>query len=202
MKMSSKTILVGLGLTILVAGYLAWRYGEAHPSTDDAYLGANVVRIGSQLTAPVSVVHVQSYQKVTRGQPLFELDPAPYQLAVERAEIALQQTMDSVGGAEAGLDAALALVTQREAELVDAGRNAQRILSLVAKGTLSASQGDDAKASTVTARAQLDAARAQLEQARRSLGLTGAKNTQLRAAESTLAEAKLQLSYTPASMPR
>jgi len=201
MSIANKFWLVLALVVLVVAGYGYWRYTEVHPSTDDAYLGANVVRIGAQVEAPVSAVHVRSYQSVVRDQALFELDPESFRLAVERAEILLQQTMDAVGGTEAGLGAARALVSQREAELVDTRRNSERVLSLVAKGTLPASQGDDAKASLATAEAELEAARAQLEQARRNLGLTGPKNTQLRASEVTLAEAKLQLSYTRVDAP-
>lgn len=201
MKTSRNITLSVLGLIALVGGYLGWRYMEGHPSTDDAYLDADVVRIGPQVTGAVAQVPVQSHQEVRRGDLLFEIDPAPFRIAVERAQIQLEQTSDAVGATEAGLGAARALVTQREAELVDARRNAERVLALVAKGTVPASQGDDARASITTAEAQLDAARAQLEQARRNLGLTGEKNAQLRAAEAALAEAQLQLSYTRVTAP-
>ena len=59
MKIGSKAALSVLALAVLLGAYLAWRYAETHPSTDDAYPGANVVRVGAQVTAPVSVVHVQ-----------------------------------------------------------------------------------------------------------------------------------------------
>lgn len=196
-----KILLAFIVLMVAVAGGVYWQYTRTYVTTDDAYVGANVVRIGAQVQAPVSAVLVSSYQFVKQGDTLLRLNPQPFQLAVQRAEIQLQQAMEAVGASTAGLGAAESLVDEREAELQDAQRNRDRILTLVADGMLPVSQADDARTRAAAAAAQLSAARAQLEQARRALGVTGAGNAQLRAAETALSQARLQLSYTTVEAP-
>ena len=87
MRISRNAVLPTLGVIALLGGYAAWRHFEAHRSTDDACLGADVARIGSRITGGVSSVPVQSHQAVRRGGLLFEVDPAPFRIAVERAQI-------------------------------------------------------------------------------------------------------------------
>ena len=201
MGTSRKVLLFAILAIVAAAAFGYWRYTRLYVTTDDAYVGANVVRVGAQVTAPVSAVLVRSFQTVKRGDTLLKLEAQPFQLAEQRAGIQLQQAMESVGASTAGLGAAESLVDQREAELQDARRNRDRILTLVADGMLPASQADDSRTKAASAEAQLAAARAQLEQARRALGVTGAGNTQLRAAETALSQARLQLSYTTVESP-
>ncbi len=60
---------------------------------DDAYLGADVVRIGSQVTGPVSSVSVHSRQAVRRGDLLCEVDPALLQeLEAQREKVRRRAT--------------------------------------------------------------------------------------------------------------
>src|SRR4051812_24355043 len=51
-------------------------YGRYFESTDDAYVGGNVVAITSKENATVLALHADNTQTVKRGQLLIEMDPA------------------------------------------------------------------------------------------------------------------------------
>jgi len=87
--------------------------------------------------------------EVTQGQPLFQIDPAPLQAA---------------------LDAALAALAQAEAQSTNAHVAAQRARELVPSGLVSRSDLDNAEASERSSAAAVQQARANVETARISLG--------------------------------
>jgi membrane fusion protein (multidrug efflux system) len=64
---------------------LYWRHAEIYPSTDNAYTGANIVRVASQVSGPVVRVYVKDDDKVANGDPLFDIDPTLYDAALRNA---------------------------------------------------------------------------------------------------------------------
>ena len=72
---------------LAVAGGLAWWVnGGRYVSTDNAYVGADKALITPYVTGPIVAVHVTEGQHVKKGDPLFDLDPAPYQTALALAK--------------------------------------------------------------------------------------------------------------------
>ena len=64
-----------------------WGIIERHPRTDDAAARANVVGIVPRVRGPIIKLDVQDNQLVKKGDLLFEIDPADYELALEKSEI-------------------------------------------------------------------------------------------------------------------
>jgi len=96
----------------------------------------------------------QDYQEgdmVGKGQVLFEIDPRPFQAALDQAE---------------------GILAQMEALHENARANLARVQPLAARNALSKKDLDDAVASERSARAQVLAARAAVEKARLDLGFT------------------------------
>src|SRR5437868_3875731 len=123
-------------------------------STNDAYVNANIVQISPQVTGKISRMYVTNNQYVKKGQPLFDIDEKPFQLAVNSLEASL-----TVGNAE--LDNAL--LTKN------------RVLAIVKKKFLSDQDGDNAIANYKMAAAKLEQAKANLEQATLNLDYTQIK---------------------------
>lgn len=88
---------------------------------------------------------------VKEGEPLFEIDPAPYQAAV---------------------DSALANLARAEASLASASAQAKRFRSLVETSAISQQTYDDAVASELVAKAEIAAAKAAVKVAEINLGYT------------------------------
>lgn len=88
---------------------------------------------------------------VKKGQPLFQIDPAPFQASVDQQKAA---------------------VAQAQASLDNARRDVARLKPLARSGATSRKSLDDAVSSEQIAKANLQAAQAQLKQAQINLGYT------------------------------
>jgi membrane fusion protein, multidrug efflux system len=84
---------VGVGLSVLAAAasVLLWLWLSRFESTDDAQIDGHIAALSSRITGTVTAVHVQENDTVQAGQPLVELDPRDYQVALDRTQAALAQ---------------------------------------------------------------------------------------------------------------
>ncbi len=79
-------LLVVIPLIALAAGFAWWLTGGRYVTTDNAYVGADKSLITPQVTGAIVAVHVIEGQKVKVGDPLFDIDPKPYEIAVALAK--------------------------------------------------------------------------------------------------------------------
>jgi len=79
-------LVVVLPAAALAIGLALWLSGGRYISTDNAYVGADKVLITPQVTGPIVAVHVVEGQRVAVGDPLFDIDPEPYRIALELAQ--------------------------------------------------------------------------------------------------------------------
>ena len=193
-----------LGVSLLVAGVLALlvlRRTERYPTTDDAYVQANVVGIVAQVAGPIVNLAVVDNQRVRAGDLLFEIDPRPFQIAVDKARAELDRTgfdvtalTDAVTSAEAGVRYAQARLRLAETQW-------RRVEPLSKIGAVPFQDRDKAQAALDGARAGLDNANAELAQAQANLGKADADNPDIRAAVAALEDAELKLSYATVVAP-
>jgi len=94
-------------LVVTVGGVLGyWRYAAIYPSTDNAYTGADIVRIAPLVSGPVTSVYVAEDDKVSKGDPLFDIDPAPYEAALRGARAQFDAAVNATGTAGEDLKSA------------------------------------------------------------------------------------------------
>jgi membrane fusion protein (multidrug efflux system) len=139
---------------------------------------------------------VRDQQTVRAGEVLFEIDPQPYQLAVDAAEAQLEMAYQGSTQEKAAVAAARATVIQRSAELANARSNEKRARDLTEQKLISAQNAETVATQARTAEAAVSAAQANLQQSLGALGQAGARNAGVRAATSQLAKAQLDLSHT------
>lgn len=115
-----KLLITLIGI-IVVSGFFYWLHVRRYINTDNAYVNANIIKVASQVNGRVIKQNVQNNQLVKSGELLFELDVAPFQMAVdkEKAELA-----------------------SAEATLINAQANTKRIIAL-AKNNVSSPQDQD-----------------------------------------------------------
>ncbi|MEH6951535.1 HlyD family secretion protein [Nitrobacter sp. NHB1] len=82
-------LLVVLPLIALIAGLAFYLSGGRYVTTDDAYVGAQKVLITPEVSGKIDSVTVTEGQHVKTGDPLFEIDPAPFRFAVQQAQAKL-----------------------------------------------------------------------------------------------------------------
>lgn len=146
---AKKFWLVSAGILFLVL--LAYGYSlyiTYYPSTDDAYVQADVVNIASQVTGPVDHIYVADHQQVKKNQLLFSIDPAPFEVALRQAQSTVEQI---------------------QAQVDTQSKDTARILPLVEHGQLPKSIGDDSQGQLDQYRAALKVAQAQLANAQINL---------------------------------
>ena len=84
--------LVRVGITMLAAavayviGWQLWQYYVGQPWTRDGRVRADVVGVAADVSGLVSEVLVRDNQPVRRGDTLFRIDPARFELALRQAE--------------------------------------------------------------------------------------------------------------------
>lgn len=192
-----------VAITLLIAAGFFYHYTREqarYPATEDAYIGANVTRIAPQVSGPVLTLAVQQNQRVRRGQLLFTIDPAPFQLAVVQAQAALNTTRQSYNEAEAALHVAEAQLAQNEVQAANAARNAARVHALAQQQYLSRAQDDDARTAARAAAVAVRVSQARVTQARQALAGAG-PNALQQQREATLKQARLDLGYTQVYAP-
>jgi membrane fusion protein, multidrug efflux system len=79
-------MLVVIPLVALALGFGWWLSSGRYISTDNAYVGADKSLITPQVTGAIVAVHVIEGQKVKVGDPLFDIDPKPYEIALALAK--------------------------------------------------------------------------------------------------------------------
>jgi multidrug resistance efflux pump len=82
----------GILLFALILSLIVYHLHEDYPRTDDASVTANIVGIAPRVSGPISRIAVTDNQFVKAGDVLFEIDPVPYQDAVDRTAAQKIQT--------------------------------------------------------------------------------------------------------------
>src|SRR6187399_379495 len=80
-------LLIVFGAVVLTL--YVWSVLERHPRTDDAAARANVVGIVPRARGQIVKLAVQDNQLVKQGDLLFEIDPADYEQALDKAKSSL-----------------------------------------------------------------------------------------------------------------
>ncbi|MFD1882779.1 HlyD family secretion protein [Paracoccus pacificus] len=188
-------VLIGAGL------WWWWEHGKTYPSTDDAYLGANIVNIAPEIAGRVIDVAVVENGYVAAGDVLFRLDPDAMTAAVDLAQAQLDQATQVAGVAGSDVTAAAAQVTNADAALRRAQLDFDRNERLFRLGDIAKAALDQATAARDQAEAQKQAAEAALAAARDQLGDTGEQNAGVRLALAGLKQAQLNLDHTTVLAP-
>jgi membrane fusion protein, multidrug efflux system len=85
-RISRFVMLVVIPLIALAIGFSWWLSSGRFVSTDNAYVGADKSLITPQVTGAIVAVHVVEGQQVKVGDPLFDIDPKPYDIALALAK--------------------------------------------------------------------------------------------------------------------
>ena len=78
-------------LVLVLVGLGFWWHSTYYEDTDDAQINGHLIQISSRIAGQVVNVDVNENQLVKAGDPIAELDPRDYQVAVENAQAALGQ---------------------------------------------------------------------------------------------------------------
>ncbi|HUX09496.1 MAG TPA: HlyD family secretion protein [Terriglobia bacterium] len=154
----AKATLFVIGLALIVGGFFAWKHYATHESTDDAQIDGDVYPISSRLNGHVIAVEVENNEFVKKGTVLVRIDPADYQVALERAEASYATALASAQASRAGVP----IISVNSSSGISSARagveQAQAAISAAEKQFLAA-QARSRQAEANYARAKSDLAR-------------------------------------------
>jgi membrane fusion protein (multidrug efflux system) len=147
-------------IVLIVGGVVYWLSGGRYVETDDAYVQGNVLDVSTDVSGLVDQILVHEGERVEKGQELFHLDPAQFQLAVDQATANLAQTALQVESLRADYGSTLRQIAVQQAN-ADADRAVyDRAAALVSDNIASRQQYDDAKFKLAADQAALGVAQA------------------------------------------
>jgi len=138
-------------LLLLVGAIIYWWYSQRYVSTNDAYVGANVVQIAPQVSGRVTQLNIKNNQYIAKDAILFTIEQTPFTVANNKAQAELT----------------MALAKQQNAQ-----RTSERILELVNKKLMPAQNADNVTADLQSANAAVQQAQAGVAAAQLNLQYT------------------------------
>ncbi|WP_318415998.1 HlyD family secretion protein [Photobacterium leiognathi] len=187
-------------LFLIFLGYII--VADRHiPLTTESRVRGYVVQIAPEVSGNITSVEIKNNQKVTKGEVLFTIDPSKYELAVDRAKLALQQAKEQETSLVAQSKAAQANVATSQANYDNAHSEYNRINQLAAKKLVSISMRDSALAKDRSSLSTLHAAQQQLLSIQAQLGKKPDESTMVMSAKNALEQAELDLAHTQITAP-
>lgn len=184
---------------LIVAGAYYYFTSGGSVGTDDAQVKQDIVSVSPQVNGQIVQVFVRNGAHVKRGDLLFNIDPQPYQVALEQAQAQLanaelQTTQLKTQAAGTGAD-----ITGSEANLKIKQNALARQTALLKEGFTTRSNYDDAFNDVKTAQQQLEDAKARAANARAAIA--PGQQPQIAQAQAAVDKAKLDLSRTAVRAP-
>jgi membrane fusion protein, multidrug efflux system len=196
----TRTILMLIVPLLLVLGlaYL-WLASGGSESTDNAQVKTDIVSVTAQVTGPVVAVEVKNGDHVKRGDVLFRIDPAPFQVALEQAQAQLaaaklQTTELRTQAAGTGAD-----ITGAQANLAIKRNALSRQSTLLKQGFTTRADYEDALNEVRTAETELADARARAANAHAAIA--PGEQPAIAQAQAAVDKARLDLERTTVRAP-
>jgi membrane fusion protein (multidrug efflux system) len=147
-------LLLVIPLAALAGGLTFYLASGRYISTDNADVGAQKVLITPDISGKVQHVAVKEGQHVAAGDPLFEIDPTPFRLALSQAQSKLDSVQTDYNNLKSNLASLtkLADLAQQNVELKR--KEIDRKTTLLASRSGSQADLDNAMTATVTAELQ------------------------------------------------
>jgi len=201
---------IGWSFVILaiIAAVITYFWSSRNPRCNNGVLMADMIGIAPRVTGPIKELPIKDNQFVQRGDLLFEINPAPYEIAVQSAKANLAMAEGALTNAGLQIAAqgdqvksAEASLTQALAKLATAKDNYDRIAPLLAKHYASAQDVTDAKNSVQAAQAGVAVSQAQILSAQSSVLNISEAQAKRDVAAAALAQAELNLQYCTVKAP-
>ncbi|MES0825018.1 HlyD family secretion protein [Ruegeria sp. SCP11] len=158
-----KAVAAAVMLIAIAAGlFLYWRHEERYPSTKDAYVGANIIKVAARVTGQVAEVPITDNQPVKAGDLLFTIDETQFKASVDQAQANLDSAMQQAQSYSTQITAAEAAVESTQSAYDTAKNNFERAKALFSDGDLAQASLDQATTTFAEASARLTASQSTL----------------------------------------
>ena len=136
--------LVGVPALVLLGALIVWLQGGRYASTENAFVKADITQVAGEVPGRIIEVRVRDHAVVAAGDVLFRLDPAPYQLALAKAEAEIDSARAAVEQLKVSLREIRAEATEAENKLSYLQTQAKRHRDLSGRGVTSTARVEQA----------------------------------------------------------
>jgi membrane fusion protein (multidrug efflux system) len=137
--------MIGVPLLVLIGIGIVYLTGGRYAGTDNAYVHTHKVSVSADISGRVVKVDVHENEAVKKGDVLFQIDPEPLQIAVDRARANLEDARNNILGLKAAYHQRQEDLKAAQANVDFAQRELQRREKLVAGKIISQSDYDEAR---------------------------------------------------------
>jgi len=162
-------LLVVLPVLAVIGGLVFYLNGGRYVTTDDAYVGAQKVLITPDISGKIDKVVVKEGQHVNEGDVLFEIDPVPFQLALDQSKAQLEQARTTYDNLIANVKIYGQMLDLAQQGIDLKQRDVERKQALVKSNVGSQLDLDNSANAMVTAGAQAQFVKQQLSNAKAQL---------------------------------
>ena len=190
---------------VAVVALVLWLTGGRYTGTDDAYVEAAKLMVTTDVSGLVKSVDVVQGQHVKKGQVLFQIDPKPFQIAVDNAKAALAQSVLDVEAMKATYQGMLGQTAAQQAQVHLAQITYNRDLALARANAIAPQTLDQVRSTLQSAQATLISlqqnAQTQLAKLNGDPNLPPQQAPEYLRASAALDEAERQLSHAVVRAP-
>lgn len=224
-NLQKRNVAFGILIVALVVGVVALffflEYRRTHVTTDDAFVDGRIHVVASKVPGTVLALHVKDNQFVNRDEPVLDIDPVDYRVALQEAQANLEMekarltevqsraetTRKQLMEIRASLDAARSALKAQEALAWKADADIKRAEPLIKEQIVTQEYYDQRKTNQDVAVAQVKSARENVNRLEGSVESQKSLIRQMEAAvapqhaliqqrEALVEKAKLNLGYT------
>ena len=224
-NLQKRNVAFGILVVALVVGVVALffflEYRRTHVTTDDAFVDGRIHVVASKVPGTVLALHVKDNQFVNKDEPVLDIDPVDYRVALQEAQANLEMekarltevqsrvetTRKQLMEIRASLDAARSALKAQEALAWKADADLKRAEPLIKEQIVTQEYYDQRKTNQDVAVAQVKSARENVNRLEGSVESQKSLIRQMEAAvapqqaliqqrEALVEKAKLNLGYT------
>ena len=199
-KLLRAVLLVGVPLAVAAGALYFYAAGGRHVETDNAYVKAHIIAVAAEVAGRVIAVEVRDNQPVAAGAPLFRIDPAPFEVAIAKADAQMAVVRTDLASLRAEYRVALAEAKEAEERIDFTSRQLERQRLLKERGMGREDTFDEARHNLDVARARLAAVQERTARVLASLGgdpnLPAERHPRFLEAQAARSAAQLDLQHT------
>jgi membrane fusion protein (multidrug efflux system) len=198
-------LMIAVPLVLVVGGGYFYLNGGRYQDTDNSYVTQPIVSISPDISGRVTEIDVKENQLVKKGDVLFKIDPAPFQIALDQANASLAAARLSVAQLRVNYTTAQTKLAADQQGLVIQQRTQARNVDLASKGVATQTTVDQGQLAVQQAQQAVDLDQQSVQGALAALnGDPNIKTDDHPAVKTALAaveSAKLNLSNTTVTAP-
>src|SRR5207302_493421 len=169
-KIIRLALLVAVPFVLALIGSAVWLNGGRTVGTEDAYVKADIAQVAPEVSGRVMQVLVRDHEPVEAGAALLKIDPAPFRLALAKAEAELDAARTTVETARAQWLETRSELGEVESQADYLNRQATRQQALAVSGVTSQTKLEEAMNAAAVARDRVTVVKRRLNRMVAALG--------------------------------